>query len=206
MKKHIINVINESYNSLICEDSDGWNDQVQETLNEVISNLESFIYEIRNCVKGSFTNVETHSALADYIRGLAVDLNYAADQIEGLPDDPEEIDEAAVETPKDTDNIILGEKPFKNKIKDNEDEFIVMVGHKYVKNNNDYSLTDDPNQAGSFYEYEAKDVTDNLKLKIIKVINKKELFTDNKFDQDKANIYFKYNTIYESIQRTNKRK
>jgi len=200
------NIITENYKKIITESfgDDGWNDDVKETLNEVISNLESFIYEIKNCVKGAYTNAKTHAALADYIRNLAEDLTYAADEIENLPDDDEDIDEeSAVEMPTDTDNVITddGLEP---------EKYVVMCGKKYVSSPIT-KLTENPNLANIFHGIneaeKVKSTLGNCSDKI-NIVPFNELFDkDGTFNQDKANIYFKYNEIYESIQqRKNKKK
>ena len=196
------NIITESYKNLIFESDDGWNDQVQETLNDVISNLESFIYEIRNCVKGAYTRVETHSALADYIRNLAEDLTYAADEIENLPDDEENVEEeSAVEMPTDTDNVITDTNNVNEK-------YIIMCGKKFVSSPTN-KLTENPNLAAVFTgidEANAAKAQCSSCEDTFTIIPMNELFTNGEYDEDKANIYFKYNELYESIQRKNKKK
>lgn len=207
------NLLTESYKKIICESSKGWNEDVEKALDEVYSNIYDLFYEVKNCIKGVYTSQYNHADLANYIRGLADDLKYAADQIEQLPDDEEDEDEEdineeateTVDTPTDTDNIISDNKPFRNKINPNPPQYVVMVGRKYVMDDQ-ITLTEDPDLAGKFDEDTAQDVKSNLKYKVLKVVDTNELFTDNKFDQDKANIYFKYNQIYESRQRKIKRK
>lgn len=49
---------------------DGWSENVRDDLEESFSNLESLMYEVRNCVRGCYTNSETNAELAEYIRGL----------------------------------------------------------------------------------------------------------------------------------------
>ena len=198
------NIITENYKKIITESfgEDGWNDEVRETLTEVISNLESFIYEIRNCVKGSYTNAKTHSALADYIRNLSEDLTYAADEIENLPEDDEDDEdveeESAVEMPTDTDNVITDNEAKGLK----SEKYIIMCGDKYVSSPIN-KLTENPNLAAIFT---GMDEVNTAKVQYVdsgcklRVIPMNELFTDGEFDEDKANIYFKYNAIYESIQ------
>lgn len=69
---------------------DGWSENVRDDLEESFSNLESLMYEVRNCVRGCYTNSETNAELAEYIRGLAEELKSAADMVEDEPDEPEE--------------------------------------------------------------------------------------------------------------------
>lgn len=216
------NIINESYKSLICE-SDGWNEIVKDSLDDIIIELEGFIYEVKNCVKGAYTGVKTHEDLANYIRELADRLNDAANEIEDLPEDKddEEYDEESIDesidnvekTKTDTDNTVSLPDDDKNVIcGDNqkpvdEKTYIVMVGDEYVSSPTN-KLTKNPNFAGVFSIDSAEHIKNMYVrgMRPIKIIPTDELFTDGYFDEDKANIYFKYNQVYESIQRKKKQK
>ena len=69
----------------------GWSEDVRNALDDNgFSDIESMIYEVRNCIRGCYTNANTNTELADYIRGLAEGLQRAADEIESLPDEVEE--------------------------------------------------------------------------------------------------------------------
>ena len=59
-------------------------------LTNVMGVMEGLIYELRNCVKGVYTNATTHAELAEYLRNLASDLQDAADSLEEIEDDAEE--------------------------------------------------------------------------------------------------------------------
>lgn len=86
----------ESLNEAAQDKYNGWD------YNE-ISNLSSYdslrainnlIYELKNAVRGSYTGAKTAEELAEYIRGLASDLEEFADDIEELGDyNPEEDEE-----------------------------------------------------------------------------------------------------------------
>lgn len=58
---------------------DGWSEEVQDCLEEVFSELEDTIYEVRSCVRGSFTNAKTNEELADWMQILAEKLTSAAE-------------------------------------------------------------------------------------------------------------------------------
>ncbi|MCH5291206.1 MAG: hypothetical protein J1D88_05515 [Treponema sp.] len=46
-----------------------------------MESLDRLMYEIRSCVRGSFTRCRADAELADYIRSLASDMEAAADEI-----------------------------------------------------------------------------------------------------------------------------
>lgn len=62
---------------------DGWSEEVQEALEDVFSDLERLVYEVRNCVRGAYTQANTNEELSDYIQSVAEDLKSIA---EGLCD------------------------------------------------------------------------------------------------------------------------
>lgn len=196
------NIITESYKKLICE-SDGWNDQVCENLYDILNEIEQFKYEIDHCVKGSYSGVKTHTALAEYIRNLADELNSAADGIEDIPEDEDEEveEESSVEMPTDTDNVITDTNNINKK-------YIIMCGKKFVSSPIT-KLTENPNLAAVFTgidEANAAKAQCSSCEDILTIVSMDELFTNGKYDEDKANIYFKYNKLYESIQKKNNKK
>lgn len=76
------------------ESADGWDlDQFEDAFN----NIESFIYEVRNCVRGAYTNCYTYAELADELRSIANSLSSVADEIENIsepePEDEEEFED-----------------------------------------------------------------------------------------------------------------
>lgn len=80
---------------LLENSSDGWSEQIQEALEDSFNDLEHLMYEVRNCVRGSYTNVNTAEDLADCIRTLASNLEAAADQVEYCSTmDDEDFDES----------------------------------------------------------------------------------------------------------------
>ena len=73
---------------------DGWNLSELYELDEAINEIESFIYEVRNCVRGAYTNCYTYADLADELRSIANSLSAVADEIENIPEpDPEDEDD-----------------------------------------------------------------------------------------------------------------
>ena len=60
---------------------DGWSDEVRDCLEDTFAGLESMMYEVRNCVRGSYTGANTNEELADHIRELAEALSSSADYL-----------------------------------------------------------------------------------------------------------------------------
>ena len=69
----------------LTESSDGWSESIQDVLYDSFDQLESLMYEVRNCVRGAYTNCETSEELADYVDGISNELSSAADEIRDLP-------------------------------------------------------------------------------------------------------------------------
>lgn len=74
---------------------DGWDlgdlDQLEEAFNEI----ERFMYEVRNCVRGAYSDCYTYTELAEKLRNIAESLAMAADEIENTPEpeDEEELED-----------------------------------------------------------------------------------------------------------------
>ena len=60
---------------------DGWSEEVRDCLEDVFSDLEQLMYEVRNCVRGCYTNANTNEELAEYVRSLAEALSSSADYL-----------------------------------------------------------------------------------------------------------------------------
>lgn len=75
--------------------ADGWDlgdlDQLEEAFNEI----ERFMYEVRNCVRGAYSDCYTYAELAEKLRNIAESLAMAADEIENTPEpeDEEELED-----------------------------------------------------------------------------------------------------------------
>lgn len=63
------------------DEMDGWSEEVRDCLEDVFSDLEQLMYEVRNCVRGAYTHANTNEELADHIRELADELSSVADDL-----------------------------------------------------------------------------------------------------------------------------
>lgn len=85
-----LGVINSSSNvDVYCADADdqiedGWGTDVRGILDIPFARAEDLMYEIRNTIRGAYTDCETVEDLADYIRQLASEFEEAADELESL--------------------------------------------------------------------------------------------------------------------------
>jgi len=67
--------------------NDGWSDEIRDIVEEFGSEVEGVLYEVRNCVRGSYGGFGSTSAdLAGYLRDIASHIENAADEIENLPE------------------------------------------------------------------------------------------------------------------------
>lgn len=57
-----------------CDGCDGWDESTINTLSPILDKIDSFIYEIKNCKKGSFTGVNNINDLKNYINKLSEEL------------------------------------------------------------------------------------------------------------------------------------
>ena len=71
--------------------NDGWDEEFEDE--PVLGNLENFIYEIRNAVKGAYTGATTYQELADYIEELADELSDFASEVRVHPEDEDDDEE-----------------------------------------------------------------------------------------------------------------
>ena len=71
---------------LFTEDSDGWN-IVHTSFNKVLDRINDLDYEVKNCIKGAYTNCYSYEELGEYIRQLGMDLMDSADEISELSDE-----------------------------------------------------------------------------------------------------------------------
>jgi len=62
--------------------NDGWPDEWENDFEETFSALDNFVYEIRNCTKGAYTNCKTIEELKTYINETLIpQLENMADSI-----------------------------------------------------------------------------------------------------------------------------
>lgn len=66
------------------ESEDGWGTDVRGILDVPFARAENLMYEIRNTIRGAYTDCETVEDLADYIRQLASEFEETADELESL--------------------------------------------------------------------------------------------------------------------------
>lgn len=71
---------------LFTEDSDGWN-IVHTSFNKVLDRINDLDYEVKNCIKGAYTNCYSYEELGEYIRQLGMDLMDSADEVSELSED-----------------------------------------------------------------------------------------------------------------------
>ena len=72
---------------------DGWDLEDFDQLEEAFSEIENFMYEVRNCVRGAYTGCYTYEELAEKLRNISDSLSMAADKIENTPEPEPEEDE-----------------------------------------------------------------------------------------------------------------
>lgn len=60
---------------------DGWSEEVRDCLEDVFSDLEQLMYEVRNCIRGCYTHANTNEELAEYVQSLADELGSVADDL-----------------------------------------------------------------------------------------------------------------------------
>lgn len=65
---------------------DGWSEEVRDCLEDVFSDLEKLMYEVRNCVRGCYTNANTNEELAEHIQSLVDELSSVADYLPNCED------------------------------------------------------------------------------------------------------------------------
>lgn len=70
------------HESLEANDEDGWGEDVRFALEDMFDSAENIMYEVRNCVRGSYTRVDTVEELADKIRQMCQGFEVVADQLE----------------------------------------------------------------------------------------------------------------------------
>ena len=88
--KQVKKAINESV-------GDGWDLGDLDQLEEAFGEIENFMYEVRNCVRGAYTGCYTYEELAEKLRNISDSLAMAAEEIENMsepePEEDEEYDE-----------------------------------------------------------------------------------------------------------------
>lgn len=82
---------------------DGWDLRDLDQLEEAFSEIESFMYEVRNCQRGAYTDCYTYEDLAEKLRNISDSLSMAADEIENMPEPEPEDEDDSWEGPYETE-------------------------------------------------------------------------------------------------------
>lgn len=77
-----------SFKALKETKSDGWPEGVEETFDSVFSDLEQFMYEVRHCIRGVYTSVETLEGLQEVAENIGADWDEAVRSLDYV-DDPD---------------------------------------------------------------------------------------------------------------------
>lgn len=93
--ENIMKTVREQVKKALNESAgDGWDLEDLYQLEEAFGEIESFMYEVRNCVRGAYTGCYTYKDLAEKLRNISEDLSVAANEIENMQEpEPEEYDE-----------------------------------------------------------------------------------------------------------------
>lgn len=66
------------------ESDEGWNDKVTELCDELTYQFDGFAYELKNCVRGSFTDANTPDELANYLENLKSSIDSVINQLRDM--------------------------------------------------------------------------------------------------------------------------
>ena len=66
------------------ESDGGWNDEVTELCDELTYQFDGFAYELKNCVRGSFTDANTPDELANYLENLKSSIDSVINQLRDM--------------------------------------------------------------------------------------------------------------------------
>lgn len=116
--------------------SSGWDESLADTA--VLYDLQKLIYEIKNGVRGIYTEAYTYAELADYVKGLANRLSNFAEDIKEYEED-EGVNEGLVEKELSTKNRSISKILVDNKDKINatsSKEALVSVVRDLLKDVN----------------------------------------------------------------------
>lgn len=95
---------------MLKESRDGWdrdNEIIQQLIDDTLTKVGELKYELENCVRGSYTNCETYTELAEYIRDLGEELSGYYNDIYEIEDEEEEDEEEE----DSEDNVRESRKP-----------------------------------------------------------------------------------------------
>jgi hypothetical protein len=66
------------------ESNEGWTDEVTELCDELTYQFDGFAYELKNCVRGSFTDANTPDELANYLENLKSSIDLVINQLRDM--------------------------------------------------------------------------------------------------------------------------
>ena len=66
------------------ESDGGWNDEIIELCDELTYQFDGFAYELKNCVRGSFTDANTPDELANYLENLKSSIDSVINQLRDM--------------------------------------------------------------------------------------------------------------------------
>jgi hypothetical protein len=63
------------------DEEDGWRNDIVELCDELTYQFDGFAYELKNCVRGSFTDANTPDELANYLENLKAEIESVVNQL-----------------------------------------------------------------------------------------------------------------------------
>lgn len=63
------------------DEEDGWRNDIVELCDELTYQFDGFAYELKNCVRGSFTDAKTPDELANYLENLKAEIESVVNQL-----------------------------------------------------------------------------------------------------------------------------
>jgi hypothetical protein len=71
----------ESADETFEDEEDGWRNDIVELCDELTYQFDGFAYELKNCVRGSFTDANTPDELANYLENLKAEIESVVNQL-----------------------------------------------------------------------------------------------------------------------------
>lgn len=102
--------LQEKFNKILKEAySDGWDTNKLDELVSFLDELDRLSYEVRNCVKGAYSNCKTYSELGNYISNLGMQLSEVGDEVAEMEEDSEEEYDESLDVKKNKLNEYVAE-------------------------------------------------------------------------------------------------
>lgn len=106
---------------MLKESRDGWdrdNEIIQQLIDDTLTKIYELKYELENCVRGSYTECETYSELAEYIRDLGEELSGYYNDIYDIEDEKEEEEDEDEEDEDSENNVRESHRPHGRMLKE----------------------------------------------------------------------------------------